>query len=76
MADTVRISPDELVDVLAKLAKDNNLQVSVKQSVKGGVIAGTCATVGGLLAGPVGIGVGATVGTLSVRILPREFYKL
>ncbi|XP_028392337.1 protein C19orf12 homolog [Dendronephthya gigantea] len=62
MAGTVRISPDELVDVLAKLAKDNNLQVSVKQSLKGGVIAGTGATVGGLLGGPIGIGVGATIG--------------
>jgi hypothetical protein len=63
MAGTVRISPDDLVDVLAKLAKDDNLQVSVKQSVKGGVIAGTGATVGGLLGGPIGIAVGATIGT-------------
>ena len=62
MAGTVRISPDDLVDVLAKLAKDDNLQVSVKQSVKGGVIAGTGATVGGLLGGPIGIAVGASIG--------------
>jgi hypothetical protein len=62
MAATVRISPDDLVDVLSKLAKDENLQVSVKQSLKGGVIAGTGATVGGLLGGPIGIAVGATVG--------------
>ena len=62
MAGAVRISPDDLVDVLAKIAKDDNLQVSVKQSVKGGVIAGTGATVGGLLGGPIGIAVGATLG--------------
>ena len=63
MAGTVRISPDDLVDVLSKLAKDENLKVSVKQSAKGGVIAGTGATVGGLLGGPIGIAVGATIGT-------------
>ena len=62
MAGAVRISPDDLVDVLAKIAKDDNLQVSVKQSAKGGVIAGTGATVGGLLGGPIGIAVGATLG--------------
>lgn len=62
MAGPVRISPDDLVDVLAKLAQDENLQVSVKQSCKGGVMAGTGATVRGLLGGPVGIAVGATIG--------------
>lgn len=64
MAGAVRISPDDLVDVLSKLAKDNNLQVSLKQSLTGGVIAGTCATVGGLLGGPIGIAAGATLGGL------------
>ena len=64
MAGTVHISPDDLVDVLAKLAKDDNLRVSVAQSAKGGVIAGTGAAVGGLLGGPIGIAVGATVGML------------
>ena len=75
MAGTVRISPDDLVDVLSKLAKDENLQVSVKQSVKGGVIAGTGATVGGLLGGPVGIAVGATIGMYIILSFQQICYS-
>lgn len=64
MAGSIRISPDDLVEVLAKLATDSNLQVAVQQSLKGGVIAGTAATLGGLVGGPIGIAVGGTVGGL------------
>jgi len=47
---------------VCKLSEENGLRVTVKESIKGGVIAGCGALAGGLVGGPVGIAVGATIG--------------
>jgi hypothetical protein len=48
----------ELIDAIAIIAENNNLQVCVKNSAKGGLIVGASAFLGSLLLGPVGLAVG------------------
>ena len=52
---------NDLIDILATLCDDENLRVSVKESLKSGLIAGTMTTVGGILAGPAGVAIGKAV---------------
>ena len=52
------VSPEELVRLLALLAQEENLKVTVKETMKGGAMAGAGAVIGGFCGGPVGIAVG------------------
>ena len=52
------VTPEELVRVLAMLAEEEKLRVTVKETLKGGAMAGTGAVIGGMLGGPFGIAVG------------------
>ena len=56
------VSVTDLQRVMAILADEDQLKVTVKSSAYGGVIAGITTTVGGLLAGPPGLLVGGAVG--------------
>ena len=56
------LSSHDLQRVVAHLAEEEELKVTVKSSVYGGLVAGITTTLGGLLAGPPGLLVGGAVG--------------
>ncbi|XP_011670547.2 protein C19orf12 homolog isoform X2 [Strongylocentrotus purpuratus] len=56
------ISAEELVRLLAILAEEENMKVTVKETLKGGAIAGAGAVIGGMCGGPMGLAVGGAVG--------------
>lgn len=58
------LSMVEVQRVMAVLADEDQLKVTVKSSAYGGVVAGVTTTVGGLLAGPPGLLIGGAVGGL------------
>jgi len=51
--------------VLMVLAQEEKLQVTVTESLKGGVVTGVATTVGGLLGGPPGFLIGAGLGSVA-----------
>jgi nicotinamide mononucleotide (NMN) deamidase PncC len=52
------INTGELLKVVSKLTEDKQVRVTVTESLKGGGIALTTTTVGGLLLGPIGLAIG------------------
>lgn len=52
------INTKAIVNSLCDLCKHEGLRATVKGSAKGAVIVGSCALLGGLLGGPIGLGVG------------------
>ena len=52
------IRTDEVINILSKLSDESGLKVTVNESIKGGVIAGSACTIGGILLGPPGLAVG------------------
>lgn len=59
------VSVDEFLQSIAFLADHQNLRANMKQSGKGGLIAGACTFIGGVVAGPIGLAVGGTIGGLA-----------
>lgn len=55
------LNQQEIINVCKQIAEQEQLQVCVVESTKGACIAGGTALVGGLLGGPLGLGVGAYV---------------
>ncbi|KAI0234732.1 hypothetical protein LSAT2_014946 [Lamellibrachia satsuma] len=53
---------DDVLQLLAQLADDTELRVTVKESLKGGVITGAAAVIGGVLLGPPGLAIGGALG--------------
>ena len=49
------INTTELVNIVSELVENRNIRVRLKESVKGGVIAGITTTVGGIILGPGGV---------------------
>jgi nicotinamide mononucleotide (NMN) deamidase PncC len=60
------IRTDEILSILSKLSDESGLKVTVQESVKGGVVAGTACTIGGVLLGPPGLAIGGTVVTTDI----------
>lgn len=58
------VSVVEFQRVMAILADEDQLKVTVKSSAYGGVVAGVATTVGGIVAGPPGLLIGGAVGGL------------
>ena len=52
------VDHEELMQAIALLARQRNLQVTISQSLKSGVVVGLAATICGLLFGPRGLAVG------------------
>lgn len=55
----------EFLEGVAILADNHNVRVTVKQSGKGAIVCGVCSFIGGLIAGPLGLAVGGTVGGIT-----------
>lgn len=53
-----------LMEAVAVLGDDHNLRVTITQSGKEALICGACSFIGGIIAGPVGLAVGGTLGGL------------
>ena len=58
------VSVVEFQRVMAILADEDQLKVTLKSSSYGGVVAGVATTVGGIVAGPPGLLIGGAVGGL------------
>ena len=58
------VSAVDLQRVMAVLADEDELKVTMKHAVYGGVVAGVVTAVGGLVAGPPGLAIGGAVGGL------------
>lgn len=56
------ISAEDLVSLLAIITSENNYQIIDSHRMKGGLMTGIGATVGGVCGGPVGLVVGGLVG--------------
>ena len=48
----------DVMELLSTISNNKGLKVTMKQSVKGGVIAGVSTAIGGLVAGPPGLAAG------------------
>lgn len=53
---------EEFLHGIAALADNENIRFTVRQSAKGAMVCGAMCFVGGLVAGPVGLAVGGTLG--------------
>ena len=67
------VSAVELQRVLAILADEDQLKVSVKGAGYGGVVAGVTTTIGGLIAGPAGLLVGGALGGVLAYANAEDF---
>ena len=52
------INSHELISLVSDITRHEDIRVSIQSSVKGGVIAGLGATLGGILLGPAGLIIG------------------
>lgn len=64
------INTVEVLSLVTQVCEDENLRVPIKESVKGGFIAGTTTAIGGLLGGPVGLAVGELLHSYNVLVFP------
>lgn len=69
------ISSTDLLGVVSLLSKEENLQVTVGESVKGGLIAGLGAVIGGLAFGPRGLAIGGASGGVLAAVLAESSFK-
>lgn len=56
------VDVEEFLQGMAVLADNKNIRFTVKQSGKGAAVCGAMCFIGGLIAGPVGLAVGGTLG--------------
>lgn len=68
------IEYNEISNVLTKFAEDEDIRITVKQSAKGGLIAGFICALGGLIAGPVGLIFGGTAGGIVAAYFSGESF--
>ena len=52
------IKYDDVLTIITTIGDDENLQITFKQSAKGGLIAGIATALGGLVGGPPGLAAG------------------
>ena len=69
------IKYEDILKIITVLGDDENLRITVKQSAKGGLIAGISCAVGGLIAGPPGLAVGGAVGGCLAAYVTSESFK-
>lgn len=65
----------EALSLVSQICEEEKLRVAMKESMKGGFIAGGTTMLGGLLGGPIGLAVGGTVGGLTAAYLSSGKFK-
>ena len=66
---------NDILTVITTVGDDEQIRVAVKESVKGGLIAGTSCAVGGLLLGPMGLAVGGAVGGAAAAYMAQNAFR-
>lgn len=69
------INTQELMSLSSQLAEERNMKVAVKESAKGGIIAGTTTFLGGLFGGPIGLAVGGMFGGVTAAYMSSGKFK-
>ncbi|KAL5276021.1 C19orf12 family protein [Megaselia abdita] len=69
------VSTGELIQAFAVLADRQDVRVSVKQSAKGAIIAGTCCFIGGMLLGPPGLAIGGVAGGVTAYKMTQGTFR-
>ena len=69
------IQYNEILSVITQLGDDEDIRITVKQSAKGGIIAGLICAIGGLVAGPIGFVFGGTAGGLVASYFAGDSFK-
>jgi len=69
------IRTDEVINILSKLSDESGLKVTVNESIKGGLIAGTACTIGGVLLGPPGLAIGGAIGGCIAYVIGDGKFK-
>jgi len=70
------VNVQEIMEACEVLARQDNLNVCIQESLKGAAIAGLGSFVGGVLMGPVGIAIGATVGGVAGSSVCKQYQPL
>ncbi|XP_065200855.1 protein C19orf12 homolog [Planococcus citri] len=63
----------EIVEIMADLARHENIRVNITESLKGGLVTGASAFLGGVFLGPLGIAAGAALGGLTAASTCSNF---
>lgn len=64
------INTVEVLSLVTQVCENEDLRVPIKESLKGGLIAGTTTTIGGLLGGPMGLAIGELLHKYSICLFP------
>lgn len=64
---------DDVIQILSVLADEANLRVTVKESLKGGLITGVTTVLGGLIGGRIGLAIGAVAGGIGAAAMSKDF---
>ena len=69
------IKYDDVLTIITTIGDDENLQITFKQSAKGGLIAGIATALGGLVGGPPGLAAGGAAGGCLAAYMARNTFK-
>ena len=69
------IKYDDVLTIITTIGDDENLQITFKQSAKGGLIAGIATALGGLVGGPPGLAAGGAAGGCLAAYMTRNSFK-
>ncbi|CAG9864244.1 unnamed protein product [Phyllotreta striolata] len=69
------LNNNAIMEMCETLAAQENLRVTVSESLKCGFIGGCGALAGGLLSGPIGVAIGGSVASIASAWLSRNNFK-
>ena len=69
------VTPGDLVVYLCLLSEEMDLRVTVSRHMRGGLITGTSAAVGGICGGPLGVLLGGVFGTTVAAVSCKDKYE-
>ncbi|XP_052865005.1 protein C19orf12 homolog isoform X5 [Anopheles cruzii] len=67
------INTSQLLDAVGTLTDKQSMRVTLKGSTKGAIVAGSGTFLGGMLAGPIGLLIGGTLGGLAAYAMSNDF---
>ncbi|XP_045675147.1 protein C19orf12 homolog isoform X2 [Phyllostomus hastatus] len=67
------VTVEDVMRLLCSISKEKKMRVTIKHSLRGGVVAGVTTAIGGLLLGPPGLALGGALGGLLAWATSEEF---